>query len=285
MSFFGRTVTIEAFGTDLKTPIITPQTAIVGDQEEFSDLAQYDIPGDMFQTVNGDFNITENTITYTADEEFFTQFADVEDFNGIVMTFDLGDKRIADAALVIDDFNRPAENLFFNANSVFLDFDGLPFQNGDMGRVDVTFLDTADPVLTDGSLNEDNASFTARLYAAAFGREPDQPGLNFWIDVFNDVGRVGMSELFLTSPEFGDRFGDPVSLTDSGYLDLLYNNILGRDGDAPGTAFWLDVLTNDLASRAEVLSFFADSEENVTNTPELENLAVASGSGDWFLLT
>lgn len=285
MSFFGRSVTIEAFGTDLQTPVITPQTTIVGDQEEFSDLAQYDIPNDIFQTVNGDFDITENTISYTADEEFFGQFADVEHFNGIVMTFDLGDKRIADAALVIDDFNRPEENLFFNANSVFLDFDGLPFTKGDTGRVEVTFLDSTDPSLANGSLNEDNASFTARLYSAAFGREPDQPGLNFWIDVFNDVGRVGMSEFFLNSPEFDTRFGDEEALSDVGYLDLLYKNILGRTGDEKGTAFWLDVLTNDLASRSEVLAYFADSEENVTNTPELENLAVAAGSGDWFLLT
>ena len=279
MSFIGKTVTIEAFGTDLQTPIITPQTAVVGDGEEFSDLAQYDIPGDFFQTVNGDFDITENTISYIADEEFFTQFADVEDFNGIVMTFDLGDIQIATAELVIDDFNRPAENLFFNANSVFLDFDGLPFENGDTGKVEVTFTN-----VQEAAVSQEDAVYSARIYSAAFGREPDQAGLNFWINSFSDVGRFGMAEFFLDSPEFQNRFGDPEALSDEGYLDVLYNNILGRDGDEAGTAFWLDVLTNDLASRAEVLSYFADSEENVSNTPEFENLGVASQSGEWFLL-
>jgi len=282
MSFLNTTVTLEAFAPDLSTPLIDAQTAVVGAGEEFSDIAQYDIPTDFFLTVNGDIDIGADTIDYTVDDTRFPGFADVDDengFNGLVWTFDLPDTRISGVEFTRDDLNNITENLFFNANSIFMDVDGLPFQNGDTGTISVTF---GDP---DGTLeSNENAIYTARLYSAAFGREPDQDGLNFWIDNFGEVGEVGMSEFFLGSPEFQDRFGDPVALSDGAYLDVLYNNILGRNGDEAGVTFWSEVLADDLASRAEVLSFFVTSDENVDNTPELENVAISAVSGDWFIL-
>ena len=283
MSFIGRTVTLEGFAPDLTSPLIEPQTAVVGSALEFPDIAQWDIPGDGWLTVNGDFNVSANQLSYTVDNTRFPGFADVSDtdgFNGIVATFDLEDIRIAGVELTVNEFSQPNENIFFNANSIFADFDGLPFENGDTGVLTVTFADR-----DTSQYDDDVAMFTARLYSAAFGRDPDQPGLNFWIDAYDKVGRVGMSDYFLNSPEFEDRFGDPVALSDESYLDVLYDNILGRDGDEAGTAFWMNVLTQDLASRSEVLAYFVDSEENVENTPEVENLAVSAGSGEWFLLT
>lgn len=283
MSFLERTVTLEAFAPDLTSPLIVPQTAVVGSGLEFPDIAQWDIPSDGWLTVNGDFNVTSNQLSYTVDDTRFPGFANVPDnagFNGVVATFDLEDVRIAGVELTVNEFDQPNENIFFNANSIFADFDGLPFNNGDTGVLTVTFADAEN-----APFDDEVAMFTARLYSAAFGRDPDQPGLNFWIDAYENVGRVGMSEFFLSSPEFEDRFGDPVALSDEGYLDVLYGNILGREGDEAGTAFWMNVLAEDLVSRSEVLAFFVDSEENIANTPEVENLAVSAASGDWFLLT
>ena len=114
---------------------------------------------------------------------------------------------------------------------------------------------------------EDAAARVVRLYEAALDRLPDQGGLNFWIDAVQD-GR-SLSELargFLGSGEFRARFGD---MADNGaFVDRLYQNVLGRAGEAEGRKFWIDSMNNG-AGRADVLVSFSESAENKAGTAAL----------------
>jgi hypothetical protein len=99
-----------------------------------------------------------------------------------------------------------------------------------------------------------------RLYQAAFDRTPDKVGFGFWLSV-SDAGQTltAISQSFIDSAEFTDLYGANTSNT--AFVDALYDNILHRDGDATGVAFWNGVLDHGI-SRADVLVEFAESVEN-----------------------
>ncbi len=121
-------------------------------------------------------------------------------------------------------------------------------------------------------------SIVAGLYQAAFGRQPDLPGLEFWI---NDLtgGHItwqAMANDFLTLPEFTSRYGDISAMTDTAFVTQLYQNILGRAPDSSGLSYWLsDLASGD--SRANVLLGIAGSTENLTK--------MALANGGWLIDT
>ena len=106
-------------------------------------------------------------------------------------------------------------------------------------------------------------SDVGRLYSAAFGRSPDAQGLNYWNSLLEDniIDYQGVSELFVASNEFVSRFGS--QLTNQGFIEELYFNILGRFPDDAGMHYWSGVMAGNGLSRAGVLIQFADSDENI----------------------
>ncbi|MGV7211254.1 DUF4214 domain-containing protein [Oxalobacteraceae bacterium A2-2] len=99
-----------------------------------------------------------------------------------------------------------------------------------------------------------------RLYQAAFDRAPDQAGVGYWIaQLDHGTSLHDVADTFVRSAEFITKYGADTS--NAAFVDLLYHNVLHRDADAGGAAFWLQVL-QDGASRADVLSSFSESPEN-----------------------
>ncbi len=116
-----------------------------------------------------------------------------------------------------------------------------------------------------------------RLYQAAFDREPDTPGLIFWIGVL-DAGSVdlqGTAEFFMQSEEFAQRYGTASSISDERFIELLYNNVLYRDPDQAGYDFWTGVLDDGNYSRERTLVDFSESPENQSNVIDV------IGTGIW----
>ncbi|MEM8932912.1 MAG: choice-of-anchor I family protein, partial [Acidobacteriota bacterium] len=71
---------------------------------------------------------------------------------------------------------------------------------------------------------------TSLLYGAALDRTPDDTGLNFWIDAVQDgLTELQLSNAFLSAPEFEANF---EAESDQAFVDLLFQNVLGRDADA-----------------------------------------------------
>jgi hypothetical protein len=70
---------------------------------------------------------------------------------------------------------------------------------------------------------------------------------------------------FIGSAEFQSRFGG-ASSSNGAFVDQLYQNVLGRAGEADGRAFWVNSLDNDV-SRADVLVSFSESDENKAGKP------------------
>src|SRR5690606_14076800 len=112
-------------------------------------------------------------------------------------------------------------------------------------------VDTLDSIerlqFDDGTLAFDfdgTAGQAYRLYQVAFDRAPDAEGLAFWIG-FLDDGKIDLdaiADLFEASAEFIARYGGTDRVSNSTFIELLYQNALGRGSDAQGFAFWLNTL-------------------------------------------
>jgi hypothetical protein len=139
--------------------------------------------------------------------------------------------------------------------------------------VDVERLVFADGTL---ALDIDGVAGQAyRLYQAAFARTPDEGGLGYWIDQL-DAGRSlhEAGDGFIGSAEFRALYS-AVSGSD-GFVARLYDNILGRAGEAEGIRFWADALDSGQSDKATILIGFSESAENRAG------LATVLDDGIWY---
>ncbi|MFW2382951.1 MAG: SpoIID/LytB domain-containing protein [Acidimicrobiales bacterium] len=97
------------------------------------------------------------------------------------------------------------------------------------------------------------------LYETAFGRQPDAEGAEYWKGVmrsgarFDDIGAY-----FLASDEYYLSAGS----TPSGFVATLYRDILHRDPDSAGLAYWVDLMNSGRISRIDVGKNFYMSLES-----------------------
>jgi uncharacterized protein YkwD len=97
-----------------------------------------------------------------------------------------------------------------------------------------------------------------RLYYAYFERESDTGGLAYWAGELADgSGLASISDAFALSGEFVSLYG---SVDNRQFVELVYQNVLRRDPDGNGMAYWV-LQMNDGMSRGEVMVGFSESSE------------------------
>lgn len=107
-----------------------------------------------------------------------------------------------------------------------------------------------DPATSQGSIY--------RLYRAYFEREPDLGGFTYWRNKHAAGTTLAkISESFARSNEFRTKYG---SLTNGGFLNLVYANVMGRQPDSGGYNYWLGRLSKGFP-RGSVMLSFSDSSE------------------------
>lgn len=133
---------------------------------------------------------------------------------------------------------------------------------------DADFTLTACPWITDSVF---------RLYTAYFLRLPDQEGFEYWLTNYSgaDWSLPRISSFFSGSTEFQDMYG---ALDDGQFIDLVYRNVLNRQPDADGHAYWLGKMVDGL-DRGTVMLFFSESAEFVGQTGTENPLA---GHFSWY---
>ncbi|WP_426573250.1 DUF4214 domain-containing protein [Aquihabitans sp. McL0605] len=101
-----------------------------------------------------------------------------------------------------------------------------------------------------------------RLYSASFDRLPDETGYRYWLGRLRSGTTLKKaSDTFAASTEFKRKYG---SLSSTAFVDLVYRNVLHRDADAAGRAYWVAKLDKGAVSRGQVVLNFSESSENVT---------------------
>jgi hypothetical protein len=100
-----------------------------------------------------------------------------------------------------------------------------------------------------------------RIYYAYFGRPPDSSGLKYWLGKRRSGTKVSaISNQFVNSNEFKNKYG---SLSNRAFVQLVYQNVLGRAGDAAGVNSWTAKLDAKTKTRGDVMVQFSESGEHV----------------------
>jgi len=119
---------------------------------------------------------------------------------------------------------------------------------------------------------DDVSGVVFRLYNAAFARLPDANGLENWINGNKSGGQTYASSAleFSKSQEFKNRYGSNVS--DTQYINTLYNNVLGRTPDPGGLSHYQGLLASG-KDRGSLLLDFSESPENRVIFSQVTGLA------------
>jgi hypothetical protein len=138
-----------------------------------------------------------------------------------------------------------------------------------------------------------NGGFVVQAYSTVLGRLPDLFGFQYWLSQV----RAGQTQLqivtqFVGSTEFQSTYGN---LTDTQFVTLVYNNVLGRTPDPGGLAYWVNQLAplpgGGGISRAQMmLGFILSSEYQTVSAPSVNmsllmmgfwGISPLSDSGDY----
>ncbi len=106
-----------------------------------------------------------------------------------------------------------------------------------------------------------NDATTVGLYQGLLGRSSDAGGAEFWLNGLNPEGQAAqdVANAFFYSDEFVAKNGALADITDDQFVELLYNNALGRSATADAQ-YWFDQLEGG-ADRASVAVSIIGSDE------------------------
>jgi hypothetical protein len=120
--------------------------------------------------------------------------------------------------------------------------------------------------------NLKNVDPVVRLYRAYFLRNPDASGLKYWVSRRRALRTLfSISSSFARSHEFTRRYG---TLTNRQFVELVYQNVLGRPGEKSGVDYWTRQLDTKHSGRGQVMLGFSESSEYVAKQGSMTNAAV-----------
>ncbi|MEM7323122.1 MAG: SpoIID/LytB domain-containing protein [Actinomycetota bacterium] len=97
------------------------------------------------------------------------------------------------------------------------------------------------------------------LYLSAFNRGADAGGRQYWVaEMADGLKYEHLGTLFYGSPEYVMQSGN----TNETFVDALYGDLLGRQADSSGRAYWLGLLADGRATPADVANAFYVSIES-----------------------
>lgn len=119
------------------------------------------------------------------------------------------------------------------------------------------------------------------VYNAGLDRKIDASGLTYWSNMLSNGGSLReLASGIINADEFAKLFGNPKSMNDTNFVQVLYKNVLDREGEAGGLNYWVGTLASGANTRADVLVGFSLSEENRAavgnNIPKIQ----VDGSGN-----
>ncbi|MCB0972068.1 MAG: DUF4214 domain-containing protein [Acidimicrobiales bacterium] len=127
--------------------------------------------------------------------------------------------------------------------------------------------------LIEGHGAERTVAPLARIYRAYFLRDADPSGLDYWIGRRRAGWTIQrISEHFSRSSEFVRTYG---ALSDREFVELIYQNVLGRPSDPGGADYWSRKLARG-TPRGTVMAQFSESSEFIrTSAPLVQPLVVS----------
>ena len=122
----------------------------------------------------------------------------------------------------------------------------------------------------------------AQDYISILGRNPDAAGFGYWTTALANAGagtaaNTAIVNGFSIAPEFVAMYGGQ---TTAGAVNLMYNNILGRNADANGSIYWQGVANALIAGGATISQAYAQTASQMITAA-----AANTGTADATLIT
>ena len=117
----------------------------------------------------------------------------------------------------------------------------------------------------------------AELYIATFDRAPDEAGLEYWVEQYNNGMSIDeIAKSFFDQPETKEKYGDGD--IDS-FIDSVYENVLDRQPDDAGKDYWKDQLENGVISKDKfiiaILNGAKDHQEDAKHLMDKTDVGLA----------
>lgn len=152
----------------------------------------------------------------------------------------------------------------------------------------VEFLEFADTgfelskFINVSTLTEADMLAFCELYIAYFNRAPDATGLLFWGSVLADgMGLNEIARYFFDQQETRALYNGSNSTQE--LVTGVYNNVLGREPDAQGFAFWTDVLNNGTVAQSEfILAILAGAKAATGDPADAQYLETKAEIGAYY---
>lgn len=108
----------------------------------------------------------------------------------------------------------------------------------------------------------------ARLYYAVLGRSPDAAGLNYWSNQLRHGAPIqDVAETFFSAVESMDR---TVRLTNDEYINMVYQNALGRNAEQAGLDFWATQIEENCSRVGTAVSIGLSAEAQLHHLADIE---------------
>lgn len=143
----------------------------------------------------------------------------------------------------------------------------------------------------------DPAAQVTRIYLGLFGRAPSAADLEYWVGEMTDGRSINsVASFFARSSEFVELYGDT---TDEEFVELVYENVLGRAASADDLEYWLGELErgvprhrmfllfsespeyrNATAAHLKVIDLYLSMLDRTPTTSELDEITAALATGE-----
>ena len=136
-------------------------------------------------------------------------------------------------------------------------FSESPFNQAETTAVEDTRIQNLS--LRDDSVLKEDPLAIIRLYDAALDRGADGQGLGYWLEDSSQLPLNEIADRFIASDEFKSI---NTNISNDAFIDLMYNNALGREGEAAGKSYWHEQLDSGV-SMGTVMIGFTESPESL----------------------
>ncbi|MCK0151304.1 DUF4214 domain-containing protein [Marivita sp. S6314] len=122
----------------------------------------------------------------------------------------------------------------------------------------------------------------SELYVAYFNRAPDAAGLLYWGSRLADgMSMDDIAREFFDQPETQALYGTTGGTAQ--FVTAVYSNILGRDPDDVGFAYWVDTLNSGAVDRAEfIVAMLGGAKASTGSASDAQYLETKAEIGAYF---
>lgn len=143
MSLVGSTIRLGNYSPNATTQVsVNSQAVVSATAVEFADISQYDIPTDSRGMVNADIDLTADQLTYTIDDDFYTNFLAGQFTGPILQNLTPGGPVFYTASIdtANNSFGLQASDVTVVGGRLMINLQGTFFDDGDSFTLNLGFI-------------------------------------------------------------------------------------------------------------------------------------------------